>query len=88
MLILIGIEVFVFVLMIIFLMSDEPTNPIGRFLYLSLKYVLGFPLVLINEEYPFFLSSKNMPGQMIPLVLFNNLIQAVLIFGVRNMFKK
>lgn len=87
-LILIGIEVLLFVVMIFFLMSDEPTNSVGRTLYLGLKYVLGFPLVLINENYPFFLDSKKMPNEMIPLVLLNNFIQAGIIVWVKSLLKK
>lgn len=88
MLVLIGIEVVLFVVMVFFTMSDEPTNPVGRTLYLGLKYVLGFPLVLINDNYPFFLDSKHMPKAMIPLVLINNLIQAGIIVWIRSILKK
>jgi len=87
-LILIGIEVLLIIVMIFFLMSDEPTNPVGRTLYIGLKYVLGFPLVLINENYPFFLDSKKMPNEMIPLVLLNNFIQAGVIVWIKSLFKK
>ena len=88
MLILMGVEVLLFIVMIFFLMSDEPTNPVGRALYLGIKYILGFPLVLINDNYPFFLDSKKMPNEMIPLVLLNNLIQAIIIVAIRSFFRK
>lgn len=87
-LVLIALETVLFVAMIFFVMTDEPSNSIGRILYLSLKYILGFPLVLINENYPFFLDARKIPNEMIPLVLLNNLLQAGMIILVKSFFKK
>ena len=85
---LIGIQLLVFVVMIVFVMSDEPANPIGSSLHYILKYILGFPLVIINDSYPFFLNSQEMPKMMIPLILINDLIQVGIILGIINLFRK
>ena len=37
-------------------MTDEKPVLIARFFYVILKYVFGFPVSLINNEYPFFLT--------------------------------
>lgn len=84
-LLLIAVELSVFSLMILFVMSDESTSDLGKSLYFMLKYIMGFPLVLINKELPFFLESKQAPLLMIPLVLVNNLIQAIIILSIHSL---
>lgn len=86
--ILIGIEVILFFGMIVTSMTDEKPPVVSRFFYLTLKYVFGFPLVLINRNYPFFLDSKNMPAIAIVLIIINNLLLALLIFWlVKKLFR-
>ena len=52
-----GIYVLVFVLMVLFVMSDEPTTNAGRTMHLFLQYICGFPLVLLHPNLPFFIES-------------------------------
>lgn len=80
--ILIGVEAILFCAMIITSMTDEKPPFISRVFYWLLKYVFGFPLVLINRDYPFFLDSKHIPGVAIFLIIINNLLLAFAIFWV------
>ena len=80
--ILIGIEIILFLGMIVTSMTDEKPPFISRAFYWALKYVFGFPLVLINENYPFFLDSKEIPSIAIVLIIINNLILAFIVFGI------
>jgi hypothetical protein len=80
--ILIGIEVLLFLGMMITSMTDQKPPGISKNFYLILKYVFGFPLVLINKDYPFFLENKNMPTLAIVLIIVNNLLFAFLIYWI------
>ncbi len=82
------IELILFILMIFFAMTDEPVSAVGNLSFFSLKYVLGFPMVLINESYPFFLHSQNAPSERLPLILVNNFLQASLILGLLKFLRR
>jgi len=86
--ILIAIEIVLFFAMIITSMTDEKPPIIAGVFYWILKYILGFPLVLINKDYPFFLDHKNMPGVAIPLIIANNIILAFIILRIKKLFKQ
>lgn len=79
-------EILVFILMIVFLMTDESKHGIGDFFQFIIKYVFGSPLVAINDSYPFFLNDKVIPNYMLLLVLTNNIIQAFLILFFKKYF--
>ncbi len=53
-----------------------------------LKYICGFPLVLINNEYPFFLSSVSLPRYMFPIVVANIIFQIIMIKIISKLNKK
>lgn len=82
-----GFQIFIFALMIFFVMTDERIGFIGKSLGLIVKYVLGFPLVLINQEYPFFLDRGNPPNYFILLVFLNLLIQTGAVVLVQKAFQ-
>ena len=87
---LIILELVCFVGMFMCVMSDEPPPKtavmIGRFFYGTLKYIFGFPLVLINSNYPFYLDSSS--PWMIFLALINNSILSLLIITLLGGLKK
>jgi len=80
--ILILTELLFFVSMILVNMTDEKPPAIGRIFYYALKYFFGFPLWLINGNYPFFLDSPQMPLEGIILIFINNSILAFVILQV------
>lgn len=81
-------EFLFFILMISFIMSDEPIGLIGKSLVIVVKYILGFPLVLLNNEYPFFLDRNKIPNDMILLVLLNLIIQTGIVFFIKYLIKR
>ena len=85
--ILVGIEVLLFFLMIFFVMTDESVGAIGKSLGYIVKYILGFPLVLLNKEYPFFINYNKPPNYMIPLIILNLLIQTGIVVFIRKLIK-
>jgi hypothetical protein len=85
-LVLFVVDVLFFVGMIVTSMTDEPPPSISKFFYWTLKYILGFPLVIIKGEYPFFLDSKHMPVIAFFLIALNNLILSMGIWKIRKLF--
>ena len=85
-LVLIVVDVLFFVGMIVTSMTDEPPPSISNFFYWTLKYILGFPLVIIKKEYPFFLDSKHMPVIAFLLIVLNNFILSIGIWKIRKLF--
>lgn len=66
-------------------MTDEPVGFIGSTSYKFLKYILGFPLVLIDNDYPFFLDKSKPPTLlMIFLIIVNISIQSFLIVMLKK----
>jgi len=47
-------DVILFIALLLFVATDEKVSEIGRVLFFILKYIFGFPLVLINSKFPFF----------------------------------
>ncbi len=82
-----GIEILIFILMVFFVMTDEPIGLVGQFMGTIVKYVLGFPLVLINSDYPFFIDSNKPPNYMVPLVGLNLLLQTCIVILVKNVVR-
>jgi hypothetical protein len=76
------IEAVLFVAMILTSMTDSKPLIIDQYFYWALKYVFGFPLVLIDPDYPFFLNSQTFPVTAIFMVILNNLILAIGIYGI------
>lgn len=60
-------------------MTDESLSTLADIQVVILRYICGFPLVMVNTEYPFFLSATSFPKHMIPMVVVNIAIQAILI---------
>ena len=87
-LILLGTETALFILMIFFIMTDEPVLPIGKGIYSAFKYGAGFPLVLVNDDFPFFIDSHNPPKGFFLLTILNLVIQTGLIMGLLKLFKR
>jgi len=85
--ILMAIEIALFFAMVITSMTDEKPPFIAGVFYWILKYILGFPLVLIDNNYPFFLAHKNMPVVAVPLIILNNIILALVILKVKRLFR-
>jgi hypothetical protein len=83
--IIVIVELCLFFIMLGFIMTDESINSTGRFVYSLFKYCGGFPLVLINNEYPFFLESKEAPNYFILLIFFNILIQSLIVYILRKL---
>lgn len=86
-LILVSLEMALFLVMIFFLMADEPVGIIGKSICAAVKYVLGFPLVLINDDYPFFLNSSKPPAIMFPLLILNLIMQTSAVLLLKRVFK-
>lgn len=73
------IDFFMIILFIALHMTDEPLPIVANLQFGVLKYICGFPLVIINTEYPFFLSESTFPKQIIPMVIMNIILQVILI---------
>lgn len=85
-LIIFVIDILFFIGMIATSMIDEQPPSISKFFYWTLKYILGFPLVCIKGEYPFFLKSEQMPIIAIFLIGINNLILSVGVLKIKKIF--
>lgn len=77
-----------FILMISFVMSDESIGLIGKSLVIVVQYILGFLLVLLNTEYPFFINRNKIPNDMILLVVLNLIIQTGIVFFIKYLIKR
>lgn len=85
--VLIVVEIILFFGMLTTSMTDEQPPYISRFFYWTLKNIFGFPLVLINDEYPFFLDNKNFSLLAIFLIIINNLIWVILIGSIIQWYR-
>jgi len=79
---LLFIEAILFVAMVLASMNDSRPPIIVQYFYWTLKYVFGFPLVLIDPDYPFFLNTHAFPVTAVFMVILNNLILALGIYGI------
>jgi hypothetical protein len=79
---LLFIEATLFVAMVLTSMTDNRPPIIGQYFYWALKYVFGFPLVLIDPDFPFFLNGQAFPVTAIFMVILNNLILAIGLYGI------
>lgn len=86
-LILLGIEFVCFILMIFFSMTDESIGFWGRLFGWIFKYIIGFPMVIFNKDFPFFIDTPNPPNYMILMIILNLLIQITIVFFVRKLLK-
>lgn len=82
------LEIVFFLLMVFTSMTDEKPAAIGRVFYILLKYVFGYPIALINNEYPFFLDSSKMPTFGFLLIILNNIIIVIIIKAVFHVIRK
>jgi len=80
--ILFAFEGVLFIAVVLTSMTDDNPPEIGRYFYWTLKYVFGFPLVLFNSDFPFFLSNNKFPITAIFMIPLNNLIVALCIYGL------
>lgn len=83
--ILIALDLLFFFGTIATAMTDDKPPAIGRVVYWALKYILGFPMVLLNNRFPFFLESGQLPVVGIILIILNNIILAFVIYGLGKM---
>ena len=86
--ILLGIELALFAALVFTSMTDARPPAIAAHLGWTLKYLFGFPLVLLNDNYPYFLDRADTPLIFVfTLVVFNDLLLALGIFGVERLFR-
>jgi hypothetical protein len=85
--VLIVAEAISFFIMIVTSMTDEEPPVIAKYSYWLLKYVFGFPLILVNKNYPFFIDAEKIPTSVILLVIINNTILALMIYSITWFFK-
>ena len=85
---LIVFEMISFMIGIVFAMNDGPRPKFTDVIAFFIKYICGFPSVLINNQYPFFLDSgKNVSLNKILLMWGVNLLcQTLFIFIIKKMF--
>jgi hypothetical protein len=81
------IEAILFIGVILTSMTDEKPPAISRYFYIILKYVFGFPLVMINSAFPFFLDSHEFRLSAIFMTILNNLILAFGIYQILQIFR-
>lgn len=74
--------------MVLFLMTDENVSVVGKALTYLVQYVFGFPLVLLNSDYPFFLNSNTPPRLFLLLIATNLIIQTFLVLGIKRLKRK
>ena len=86
--ILFGIEFLFFIGLIATAMTDEKAPAIASYFYWPLKYPFGFPLVLINRDYPYFLDGGGTTIEVIFLGTLNNLLLAFILTGMFNACKR
>ncbi len=80
--ILLGVDVILFFCTLATAMTAGHPPPISHTFYWLLNYVAGFPLALINSDYPFFLQSNHFPPAALLLTAVNNAILALLIWWI------
>ncbi|HZY39245.1 MAG TPA: hypothetical protein VFE53_21460 [Mucilaginibacter sp.] len=86
--ILLGADVVLFICTVVTTLGDEKPPAISRAFYWLLNYVMGFPLALINSDYPFFLQSNHFPPAALVFIAVNNAILALLIWWIIKLLKK
>jgi hypothetical protein len=86
--ILFGIEILLFIGLITAVMTDAKVPAIAGYFYWPLKYLFGFPLVFVNQEYPYFLDGGSTTLEVIFLSTINNLILACILVGMFNACKR
>lgn len=77
----------VFIVMLFSVMTDQSVPLFGRSMHFVLKYVCGFPLVLLNSELPFFLESRVFMWSSIPLTVINAVMQVWLVRKLRDLLR-
>lgn len=83
-----GIEFVFFILMLCFVMTDESIGKIGKVLVLFVRYVLDFPLVLLNDEYPYFFNNNEPLSHMMLLIILNLTIHTDIILFIKTLMRK
>ncbi|OQP44255.1 hypothetical protein A4H97_33420 [Niastella yeongjuensis] len=86
---LLGFEFALFIALIITSMTDERPPEIAAYIGWTLKYIFGFPLVLVNNNYPYFLDRGDTPIVFIFfLTILNDFILTLGIIGIKTLFRK
>ncbi len=69
-----------FVLLLLFVMSDEGPHFLAKYIYIFLKWFCGLPLVLVDGNMPFFLEDSQQPLYVVLLCsILNIIIQTVFV---------
>lgn len=76
---LVIIEAMIFIFMIFFSVTDESSHQTSDFLYKFFNNICGFPIILLNKNFPFFLNSSSFPNYGLILILINILLQSLII---------
>ena len=82
---------FCFISLVILVMSDEGPHTFAKYLYKFIKWVCGFPLVLFDNDWPFFLDSTKPPVSWISyfaIITTNAFIQSVIVISFRCVKKQ
>ncbi len=58
-------------------MTDEALSKFAVLQGYVFKYICGFPMVLLNGDYPYFLNSSHMPGYGWLLIFANTILQTI-----------
>ena len=85
--VLLILDFIIFLGMITTAMTDEKPSAVGKVFYWILKYILGFPLVIINNRYPFYLEATHIPAISVALIILNNFILAFIIWSIKKTFR-
>lgn len=75
-----------FIITILSVMTDSAIPAFGRIMHFVLKYICGFPLVLLGSDFPFFLESRTFMWISIPLTLVNAILQVCIVLKLRRRF--
>ena len=83
---LIAFELSSFIVGIFFAMNDGPRPNCTNVIYFIIKYICGFPLVMINNQYPFFLDSGRAISSNRIILLWgaNILCQIIIIYIIKK----
>ena len=86
-LVALAVYALVFIVMLFSVMTDEAVPLFGRTAHFALKYLCGFPLVLLRSDFSFFLGSNVFTWISIPLSILNAVIQVWIVLKLRDMVR-
>ena len=85
--IIFAVDIIVFVLMVVLSMSDSRSPEIANVLFFILKNILSFPLLLLNNNLPFYLECRELPQYIFISVPINIILQSIFCFLIIKLFK-